>query len=1054
MNTISPHPDKVSFSVVVDPFNPKNGLELSFADGGCTVDEFVRLRYPDTNNFPAAVVCIKNGEPLLRARWSEPLTAGDAIIFVPALGDVVTIIIYLVVIIIGLVVALVVSANQSSAPDTSIGDTPEADPTFDLRGQHNQNKLSNPIECAYGSFRSWPSFGAAPYSSYFGNNAYLYQLFCLGHGTIDVDQIYIEDTPIEEFADIQYEILQPGEAVTLFPDNVFTSTEVGGIELFGPNEAAFTDWTAAFTVCPPLAKTTRIEVDVVLPRGMYFQSGGNLVNRTSTCEFEVRLIDDAGTAAGPWVAGVTFTKTLKTVTPQRYTLVIEVAEGRYEIRAVRTNNAETSSSGADQTFWRALRAFLPSVLTYSGVTMLAMKAKATNGLNDTASTRVNFTATRKLSVFDAESEVWVDNIPTTNPVWAFCDVFTSAYGGRLPREFLDTTALSELAEQLDSEGIEFSWVFDQKTTTWEAAKVIARVCRAIPILNGSKISMAREMPQVVPVAMFNPNNIIRDSFSYELKLFGVEDHDGLEVQYLNPATWQPETVLCLGPGDAGDKLKSVNFPGCTDRTRAYRLGMYMRMCEKKLRTNISFTTGLEGLLPGYADLIAVSHPLPGWGTGGYVVSINGDEVTLSSEVAFGVGTHYILLRKKDGSVFGPAICTAKYNDVGALVPKTVIVSDTITPADFYDGAANADPATFMFGTSTTYAKLATVAELVPQGGEEVNVKCLVYDGSVFDYDLETPPAINAGFYLPGLEAIPIVRNLEVFSHPQSTSQIVITWGAVRGITRYVVETSNDGETYNTVATPSDPFHVLTVEAQHLWVRVSATNVGTGSPAEWNGEVGIALTAPNNVAGLALAVWDGLDLVATWTAIVAGASIDGYIARVFTRPNGGNYKLARSMFVETNEATYTYAMAVEDGAVNREAKMLVTAVNIFAESATAASDTQDNPVPTVLTELVVNHESTTGSVRKWRISWEASPDTDLAFYRVWLSSTNGFTVGSNNVVYEGTDTSFVVEVPATYNPPFSPNSPARYWRVAALDVWGTEFTESAQKTIPAIVNGWP
>lgn len=1058
MNIASnPHPDKVSVSVVNNPFNPKDNLESSWHLPGLTVNAFVESRYPEIKNFPVPVVCVVNGVPTKREFWGQELAAGDFVVFIPALGDPVTIIIWLIVLIVALVVALVLSPAQSPTADTTIGTTPEASPVYDLRGQKNQNKLGNPIERLYGRCRHWPSFAAAPYTRFIGNDQWLYQLFCLGHGKFEIDTIFIEDTPITSFQYVEYEVIEPGGVVNLFPNNIYTSTEVGGIELFGPNETAYTDWTPGFVACPPFTRTKQIELDIILPKGMYFQSAGKLTNRTTVVQFQARLIDDAGTPdVTGWQDVLTFTKTLKTTTPQRYTESITVLEGRYEVRARRTNNAETDYAGADQTIWRALRAFLPSVLTYPGLTMLAVKAKASNNLNDNASTRVNFIGTPKLRVYDSLSGVWVQDQVTRSPIWAFCDIFTAAYGGGLPDEFLDLDALAALAFDLEVEGIFFDWVFDQRATTWEAAKVVCGVMRSVPVLNGSKIGIARELPQVVPTAFFNMQNIIRDSFNYELKLREVESNDGIEIEYQNPDTWSTETVLCLSPGDAGNKPKTLKIPGITDRTRAYRAGMYKRQCDVLLREQCNFRTGMEGLIPSYGSLISVCHDLPRWGTGGYVRDIDGVDVQLSRPVTFGVGTHYLLLRKKNGSVFGPVIVVPKYTPAPAvLVEDVVTIQDSINPADFYF-SANADPAIFLFGTAGTWGKLMTVSKIVPSGDEEVEITALVYNPNVFAFDEAIPPALNAGFFLDVDAPTPEIKSLRVEAHPTSTQLVILRWQAINGIGTYVVETSLDGLTYNTEATTVAPYYVMDVgTTDHmLYVKVSATNVGVGIPALWQGQVGgVALARPNDVTGLVLS-WLGLTLGCSWVGVVAGAHIDGYIVRVFTRLPGGSFKLARTAFVLTNAYDYTYTMAVNDSAVGRECRVLVTAVNITAESLNPLAVDGVNPspdAPTVLKSVSqgIRRPAGGGAFRDYLLSWVGSGSEDFRLYKVWASSTANFTSSDTNLVYEGANPFYTLPIPATNTGGSYYTSPARHWRVAEYDVWGNDSGDTASASIAAV-----
>lgn len=1046
---------KVFITLVRNPLDPMTDLHVEQFDPGLTARDFVRQHNDGAEEFAVPMICILNGKPVLRqdGDWDKPLVAGDVVSFVPAMGDPVDIIIWLVVLIVSVVVSLALSPSQSANVDNNIGETPAPDPTFDIRGQKNQAKRSSPVECAYGQVRHWPSYGAAPFNQFVDNDQFLYSLFCCGHGKLSITNVMIEDTPIEDFDGVEVEILEPGQRLTLFPDNVFSSTEVSNIELFGPNQDAYSGWSTPFVACPPFEKTTQLEVDLVFPSGMYFQSSGNLVNRTCTVEVQARLIDDSGYAAGDWGTIISFSKTLKTTTPQRYTERATVPLGRYEIRAARTNNAELDFKGRDQIFLRSLRAFLESTLVYPGKTMLAMKAKASNNLNDTAASKLSFTATRKLRVWDVENQAWVDDVATRNPIWAFVDIFTAAYGGMLSDEFLALDELAATADQLTLEGRFFDWVFDQRTTVWEAAKTVAKICRGVPLLRGSQITLARELPQSIPTAMFNPNNIIADSFSYQMKMREVDSYDGLEVTYLNAETWQEETVLCLGPDDDGFRPKPMKLIGCTDRTRAYRDGMYMRMCELLLRMNIRFRTGLEGHLPSYGKLIAISHDLPRWGKGGYVKDIQGTTVLLSREVTFTGGTHYLLMRKRDGSVFGPVVCTQKYDAIGTLVPDAVVLATAPDLAMFF--LSGAEPATYMFGeTSGTnaFARLATVAEITPSNNEEVEMLCLTYNAQVFAYDNQFPPEDNAGYFVPRPPQIPTVKDLEVFAHATDVNLIVISWQAVAGISQYVVETSNDGIAYNIEDTTPNAYTLLRVQTGQLWLRVSATNVGTGVAAEWHGQVGVSLSQPADVTGLTITpAWTGDSFSASWDAYTTGADIDGYCVRVFTRPVGGSYKLARKVFTSDTSFTYSYTDAVIDLAVNREAWLLVTAINIAAESATPAQITAINAVPPEMASSYAMVGVTTMS-RKFRIQWVGSGETDLRRYKLWVSATNNFVPSASNLVYEGTDLNFSITVPGTFGHTHGgwrgAATPARFWRVAEQDLWGEDYEISPQKTLPA------
>ena len=113
----------------------------------------------------------------------------------------------------------------STSLNSSFGNTPAPSPTYSLQAQGNQARLSQPIPVVYGQ----PSIPL-------GLNAMLpciritsnIHTSYIGQGEYDLEQIRIEDTPISLFEESDYEIVQPGDSVTLFDADVFTARKVTG----------------------------------------------------------------------------------------------------------------------------------------------------------------------------------------------------------------------------------------------------------------------------------------------------------------------------------------------------------------------------------------------------------------------------------------------------------------------------------------------------------------------------------------------------------------------------------------------------------------------------------------------------------------------------------------------------------------------------------------------------------------------------------------------------------------------------------------------------------
>lgn len=128
------------------------------------------------------------------------------------------------------------AAINALLPAAGQGREKSPSPTYSITAQGNSARIGQAIPVQYGRLLCYPDFAAQPYTEYAGGEQYLYQLFCLGAGEFDIEEIRIEDTPVAAFAEVETQIVPPGGQVTLFPVQVVTSVEVSGQELPGMME--------------------------------------------------------------------------------------------------------------------------------------------------------------------------------------------------------------------------------------------------------------------------------------------------------------------------------------------------------------------------------------------------------------------------------------------------------------------------------------------------------------------------------------------------------------------------------------------------------------------------------------------------------------------------------------------------------------------------------------------------------------------------------------------------------------------------------------------------
>lgn len=746
-----------------NPFMPARGRETFAVDQPVTIRDW--LTAAGIAEFERPTICLFNGKAILRDQWPQ-ITIGfsDLVTFITLpqgdsgrgdkiLRSVLTIAVMVAApyagaalagaigvtstVGVALVTAGVALAGSAllnvlvppPVPSTSLnsgfGNTPAPSPTYSLQTRGNQARLSQPIPVVYGRHLVYPDLAATPYAFYQNNEQYVHQLHCIGQGAYELEQIRIEDTPISAFEEVTYEMVPPGGTITLFDADVVTASEVAGQECVSPADGG--DWIGPFVANPAQTNCHRISLDMVMPRGVYYANDrGGLSNRTIIWQVQARQIDDAGTAIGAWHTLGHETFTAATNTLQRLTFEYAVAGGRYEVRALRTDTKETSARAGHELRWGGLKAVLEQTPDFGEVTLLAMTMRATDNLSQRASRMVNCLVTRKLPVWDVENG-WSAPQATRSIAWALADIARSPYGGKLADRRIDLAQLHALDALWHARGDHFDAVFDQTVTVWEALSRTARCGRAVSFMQSGTVRVVRDEHRQVPVALFSPRNIVKNSLTIQYLLASDETADSVTVEYFSNETWQPAEETVSVPDSSREQPARVRLFGCTEKAQAIREGHYMAAANRYRRRLVTFQTELEGLIPTYGDLIAITHDMPSWGQGAEVTAVDGHALTVSEPLEWSdePGDHFISLRKSDGRVSGP------WPVRPSEMPNQMLLQDEL---DFrpYTGVRQ-ERTHIAFGVGETWSTLARVTAVRPRG-ERVEISAVAENPAVHRAD--------------------------------------------------------------------------------------------------------------------------------------------------------------------------------------------------------------------------------------------------------------------------------------------------------------------------------
>lgn len=838
------------------------------------------------------------------------------------------------------------AANSLAAPS----------PTYSLQAQGNYARLGQPIPSRYGRTRAFPDFGAQPWAEYVGNEQYLYELFVLGQGEYDIETVQIEDQPLvatlggdgiwrseSPFSDISWQIVPPGGTVTYFPVRLLISQAVAQQELLtntsiGPFQ--ITD-----------AEIDRIGVDVVCPQGMYYANdAGGLDAKTITFKVYATPLVQSGAA---WIVGgaevllATETITEATTTPQRRSYSYAVAQGRYQVRLVRTDAKDTSSRAGHTINWVGLRGYVPGLQQYGNVTCIAMRARASDQLSSQSSRKINVICTRKLPTWNPATG-WSLPTATRSIAWAFADVLRNdQYGAGQDDTSLPLQDLYDLEtnvwKSILATGDTFDHAFDRAMVVIEALNHIVRAGRAMWYQRGPDFILVRDQARTVPTALFNMRNIERGSFKLNFKFDDEDTADSVQVTYWDEQIWAYDTFDCVPPGFTSNNPAQITIAGVQRRAQAAALGHYFARANRHRRIYGSFRTELEGRVVKPGDLIAVSHDLLESGLSAEVVSYTGtgkavgDILTLSEPTEWATGNHYIALSTRRGGFSGPWRVTS-----GADAYK-VVLAEAITDAalTLYTGGSQ-ERTRVTFGPGDNYAARVLVIPPLRMKGNAVEISFVEDSPEVYDETGVSVPSVDQPFDLP-LTIKPVVKNLFVTLVGNTAAPMLdLSWESSGNPSYHLVETSDNGVNYTRIAEPTSASCRIPVKLGAVWVRIAAVGSVRGDWVIWSGNTSNMMTKPSNVANLRLAQpvtgqptqWNAPDAEFLWDA---AARADAYRIEIWQGGvKRGEYQRTDARF------TYTFAANKADGGPRRAFDIKVYGLNSGGESAAAATLSVSNP----------------------------------------------------------------------------------------------------------------
>jgi hypothetical protein len=489
------------------------------------------------------------------------------------------------------------------------------------------------VPVVLGTHRMVPPYGAAPYTEIVGNDQFLRFVLVWGYGPVDVSQIKIGNTPIEDFTDVDVEHDFNGSASTLglYPGDV--SQDDLSIRL-----------TTSFVSRTTALNTTEIGITITFATGLFeSNSKGKRVSASARIVGEYRLV-----GAGSYTAW--FDKTYSDDTAQvkrvsqRQTAL---TSGQYEVQ-IRRFAAEQNLRNDriyDRADWSDLRSFNTSTqpVLLPGIAKSAFRIKATDQLNGIVD-QLNALVSLKIPTWTGSAWTTATTSATSNPAAIFRYVLNGAPNKKpVAAANINDAALGAWFTFCGTNGLAFDQVIDFQLSVRDLLQDVANAGKASPAYVDDKWTVVIEQPRSTVVQHFTPRN----TRNFAGRILYNEIPDALRIRFFNKfSDYREDERVIYDDGfnaENATTFQVIDLPGQTDPDNVYKLGRHY-IAAARLRPEIfNFEIDVEHIVAMRGDLCRLTHDVPGIGQmSGRVVSRAAATIVLDEPVTREAGKTYTL----------------------------------------------------------------------------------------------------------------------------------------------------------------------------------------------------------------------------------------------------------------------------------------------------------------------------------------------------------------------------------------------------------------------------
>ncbi|WP_226560734.1 TipJ family phage tail tip protein [Salipiger thiooxidans] len=585
-------------------------------------------------------------------------------------------------------VGLIGAALNSLMPQPQSPKNQTAKSRYKITGWQNEATPDEPVPLPLGRIRVAPVYAAQPYTEVIGDDQYIRALFLFGYGRLDISDIRIGDTPIDEFDGVDIQIREGAEGdepVTITPDQVLE--ESVQVELLNPQpelDSAGNEVEGGTDEEQPHVYTTAshsTQASLVLhwPNGLYYQKSDEKGSiGWSSVQLRVRQ-REAGTETWSDVATIQYRKRQRESFFQQYSWTLP-SRGTWEIEVTNLTAGDSGTKRQNKVLLAGVQSIRPEypINFDKPVALASVRIKASFQLNGTLD-NLNALVQRYVPVWDGET--WADGLSRNAASQYVYALQGSHHPFPVANEGIDWDQMAEFWEFCDSKGLTYDADHRSQSSLRELLAMIAGAGRGSPRHDGEKWGVVIDRPQDHVADHISPRN----SWDFEGSRDYIDPPDAIRVKFLDETNdFEDAEILIKWPGKTNVNLiEEWETPGKTHPDDVAR-EVYRRMLEiihRRDRFVVMQKGPVRAAVRG--DKVLLSQPtLSSVQVAGRVRTVRDHLVVLDEYVTMEEGETYALryLTYDEGNAIGDSRLVAVMTQPG-ITRALVVLGDDIPSVD-------------------------------------------------------------------------------------------------------------------------------------------------------------------------------------------------------------------------------------------------------------------------------------------------------------------------------------------------------------------------------------